>query len=419
MGANMKILVDNNELLAYKIQDLNIVSNFNTHTKLILNLKLKNPFNMFNKNIEIITDKKIFKGRIILFENMNEEDISIISYSATYELDIKNMFRIYQDADTTYEKIIKDIMGEYKLNYYISKNLNKKINRMYVQYNETDYEFILRILADINEIVYVTYEGIILFGMQNLISSKLENVMYSGNVENEVSRQDIYLIKDKTYITGDILNGKYVSRTEIDFKKNIFFTKIWCSSEYFFKYKYISKVQGLHINARVVEVVSENNIAKMKVDFSNALGKKDESSNKKIIAFTTFYSKTNTGFFPAPEINDNVDVYFPTNNEDDVKIGFCIENEESARFCDYNKRNFTTENISIELDKTKLLFDSNSMILQTKKDLNIVCGQNIKIQVNDELNAYAKKILQVSKFGDIELNSKKNILLKAIKIHNN
>ncbi len=234
MGANMKILVDNNELLAYKVQDLNIVSNFNTHTKLILNLKLKNPFNMFNKNIEIITDKKIFKGRIILFENMNEEDISIISYSATYELDIKNMFRIYQDADTTYEKIIKDIMGEYKLNYYISKNLNKKINRMYVQYNETDYEFILRILADINEIVYVTYEGIILFGMQNLISSKLENVMYSGNVENEVSRQDIYLIKDKTYITGDILNGKYVSRTEIDFKKNIFFTKIWCSSEYFF-----------------------------------------------------------------------------------------------------------------------------------------------------------------------------------------
>lgn len=59
------------------------------------------------------------------------------------------------------------------------------------------------------------------------------------------------------------------------------------------------------------------------------------------------------------------------------------------------------------------------MILQTKKDLNIVCGQNIKIQVNDELNAYAKKILQVSKFGDIEINSKKNILLKAIKIHNN
>lgn len=145
MGANMKILVDNNELLAYKVQDLNIVSNFNTHTKLILNLKLKNPFNMFNKNIEIITDKKIFKGRIILFENMNEEDISIISYSVTYELDIKNMFRIYQDADTTYEKIIKDIMGEYKLNYYISNNLNKKINRMYVQYNETDYEFILRI----------------------------------------------------------------------------------------------------------------------------------------------------------------------------------------------------------------------------------------------------------------------------------
>lgn len=64
MGANMKILVDNNELLAYKVQDLNIVSNFNTHTKLILNLKLKNPFNMFNKNIEIITDKKIFKGRM-------------------------------------------------------------------------------------------------------------------------------------------------------------------------------------------------------------------------------------------------------------------------------------------------------------------------------------------------------------------
>ncbi|WP_068268269.1 contractile injection system protein, VgrG/Pvc8 family [Caviibacter abscessus] len=415
----MKILIDGKPLNGYKIQEFNILSTLNTHSKLIIKFKISKIESLFNKTIEIIKDKKIFKGKITFFEQTGYEDIEIVAYSLTYELDKITNFRIYQDEDVSYKQIIDEIMKEYNLRYTVSQKLNKKIGRMYVQYMETDFEFIKRILSNEKEVILSTYEGIILFGMQNLVNSNIKNILNKGHiVENDCEYVTFYT-KDEAYITGDKISSLHIIKSEISMEKNIVINKLYCCSKYFTKQKYISKLQGLHLEARVVEVIADKNIAKMKVDFSNVLGFKDKSKNKKKIPFTTFYSKTNTGFFPTPEVNDNVDVYFPTYNEEDIKIGLSINNEESGRFCDYNKRNFGNKNILIELTDNRFFIDSSEIVLQTKKDFNVVSGQNFKLDVNDSYTQYSKKIIQVSKNGDIEINSKKNILLKALKIHNN
>lgn len=255
--------------------------------------------------------------------------------------------------------------------------------------------------------------------MQNLVNSSIKNLLNKGHIFSDNNEYITFYTKDEAYISGDKLMSLYLIKSEISMENNIIVNKLYCSSKYFEDQKYVSKLQGLHLEARVVEVIADKNIAKMKVDFSNTLGFKDKSKNKKKIPFTTFYSKTNTGFFPTPEINDNVDVYFPTFDEEDVKIGLSIKNEESGRFCDYNKRNFGNNNVSIELTENRFFIDSNEIVLQTKKDFNIVSGQNYKLDINDTYTQYSKNITQVSKNGDIEINSKKNILLKAVKIYNN
>lgn len=415
----MKIFVDGKQLSGYKIQQFSILSTLNTHSKLIIKFKILKIETFYNKTIEIVKDKKIFKGKVVFCEQLGSEDVEIIAYSLTYELDKIFNFRIYQDEDISYKQIIDEIMADYKINYSISPKLNKKIGRMYVQYMETDFEFIKRILSNEKEIILSTYEGIILFGMQNLVNSSIKNLLNKGYIFTNNNEYVTFYTKDEAYISGDKLMSLYLIKSEISMENNIIVNKLYCSSKYFEDQKYISKLQGLHLEARVIEVIADKNIAKMKVDFSNTLGFKDKSKNKKKIPFTTFYSKTNTGFFPTPEINDNVDVYFPTFDEEDVKIGLSIKNEESGRFCDYNKRNFGNNNVSIELTENRFFIDSSEIVLQTKKDFNIVSGQNYKLDINDSYTQYSKNITQVSKNGDIEINSKKNILLKAIKIHNN
>lgn len=155
----MKIFVDNKQLSGYKIQQFSILSTLNTHSKLIIKFKISKIETFYNKTIEIVKDKKIFKGKVVFCEQLGSEDVEIIAYSLTYELDKIFNFRIYQDENISYKQIIDEIMAEYKINYSISPKLNKKIGRMYVQYMETDFEFIKRILSNEKEIILSTYEG--------------------------------------------------------------------------------------------------------------------------------------------------------------------------------------------------------------------------------------------------------------------
>lgn len=81
------------------------------------------------------------------------------------------------------------------------------------------------------------------------------------------------------------------------------------------KYNHCKNIRGSSILAKVINIVSKNNIAMMKVDFAYGLermnkGYQRENKSFVDIPYKTFYSKSNTGFFPSPEKDDIVEVTF-------------------------------------------------------------------------------------------------------------
>ena len=113
------------------------------------------------------------------------------------------------------------------------------------------------------------------------------------------------------------------------------------------------------VNIYVVEEQEKNNnrsqevkasdIAVMTVDLTEGLRKlggavqseADKYAGKSYFPYVTPYSQTNTGFTPAPEPNDRVALYFPSENETHALIMGAVNNNGNGRFTNPDKRNFT------------------------------------------------------------------------------
>ena len=95
--------------------------------------------------------------------------------------------------------------------------------------------------------------------------------------------------------------------------------------------------------------VKASDIAVMTVDLTEGLRKlggavqseADKYAGKSYFPYVTPYSQTNTGFTPAPETNDRVALYFPSENETHALVMGAVNNNGNGRFTNPDKRNFT------------------------------------------------------------------------------
>ena len=95
--------------------------------------------------------------------------------------------------------------------------------------------------------------------------------------------------------------------------------------------------------------VKASDIAVMTVDLTEGLRKlggavqseADKYAGKSYFPYVTPYSQTNTGFMPAPEPNDRVALYFPSENETHALVMGAVNNNGNGRFTNPDKRNFT------------------------------------------------------------------------------
>ena len=110
--------------------------------------------------------------------------------------------------------------------------------------------------------------------------------------------------------------------------------------------KYIEKAENQ--NANVKERVKASDIAVMTLDLTEGLmdlgengqSFKDKYAGKSYFPYVTPYSQTNTGFTPAPEVNDGVALYFPNGNETKAFVIGALNNDGNGRFTDVANRNY-------------------------------------------------------------------------------
>ena len=127
--------------------------------------------------------------------------------------------------------------------------------------------------------------------------------------------------------------------------------------------KYIEKAENQ--NENVKERVKASDIAVMTLNLTEGLLKlgengqsfEDKYAGKSYFPYVTPYSQSNTGFTPAPEVNDRVALYFPNGNETHAIVLGAVNNDGNGRFTNPDKRNFTLGNSQGGANNGKPMYD--------------------------------------------------------------
>ena len=495
-GKNIGIMLDKKNLDNFVIREFILNENINEHQNLEIQLEMdeeqrKNLERIIEKeNVEIEIElsgsnqnvrRKIFCGIVDYFEILDYGSygcrILMKAFSKSVIFDRKNekKYRVFQDTSLMFSDIINEINKDYadkKLEIKYSDIAKKQIGSLVVQFDETDWEFLVRLASQLKTGMFVIEQGIILFGIVEMGEIKKENKYFSDyslvrdykNLYYKVQSNKVINLGDTVFIsknTGE--NDKDSSGNKGNFsvlKTRIFLKNFILKSEFLatdigsyhiFK-KYNEKIKGCRIEANVERVFEDGEIAKMEVRFAEGLKKivqkrsNDESNDKAYddygikrfpLSYQTFYSQTNTGFFCTPEINDTVEVYFPNEDERFAKVSWAINNKGNGRFSDYTKRNFqvnqsdfnfslnlnsfevkTTEKYSVE--SPNIVENADNFVNKANQNMIVASNNYLGIESIGDADFYGSKINIIGKEKEITMESlSSDVRIKGKKVHSN
>ena len=495
-GKNIGIMLDKKNLNNFVIREFVLNENINEHQKLEMQLEMdeeqrKNLERIIEKeNVEIEIElsgsnqnvrRKIFCGIVDYFEILDYGSygcrILMKAFSKSVIFDRKNekKYRVFQDTSLMFSDIINEINKDYadkKLEIKYSDIAKKQIGSLVVQFDETDWEFLVRLASQLKTGLFVVEQGIILFGIVEMGEIKKENKYFSDyslvrdykNLYYKVQSNKVINLGDTVFIsknTGE--NDKDSSGNKGNFsvlKTRIFLKNFILKSEFLatdigsyhiFK-KYNEKIKGCRIEANVERVFEDGGIAKMEVRFAEGLKKivqersNDESNDKAYddygikrfpLSYQTFYSQTNTGFFCTPEVNDTVEVYFPNEDERFAKVSWAINNKGNGRFSDYTKRNFqvnqsdfnfnlnlntfevkTAEKYSVE--SPNIVENADNFVNKANQNMIVASNNYLGIESIGDADFYGSKINIIGKEKEITMESlSSDVRIKGKKVHSN
>ena len=498
-GKNIGIILNKTKLENFVIQEFVLDENINEHQKLEIQLEMddeqrKNLERIIEKedvgieielaNVDKDVKRRVFSGIVDYFEILDYGSygcrILMRAFSKSVLFDRKNekKYRVFQDRNLMFSDIIDEINKDYadkKLEIKYSDIAKKQIGSLIVQFDETDWEFLVRLASQLKTGMFVIEQGIILFGIVEMGEIKKENKYFSDyslvrdykNLYYKVQSNKVINLGDTVSISENAVenegNNKDSSGNKGNFsvlKTRIFLKDFILKSEFLatdmsgyhiFK-KYNEKIKGCRIEANVERVFEDGGIAKMEVRFAEGLKKivqerSNEESNDKAyddygikrfpLSYQTFYSQTNTGFFCTPEVNDTVEVYFPNEDERFAKVSWAINNKGNGRFSDYTKRNFqvnqsdfnfilnlnsfevkTAEKYSVE--SPNIVENADNFVNKANQNMIVASNNYLGIESIGDADFYGSKINIIGKEKEIKMESlSSDVRIKGKKVHSN
>ena len=495
-GKNIRIVLDKTNLDNFVIREFVLNEKMNEHQKLEIQLEMDDEQ---RKNLERIIQKedveiqvelekvgentgkrRIFNGVIDYFEILDYGSygcrILLRAFSKSVIFDRKNekKYRVFQDTSFKFSDIIDEINKDYiekKLEIKYSDIAKKAIDSLVVQFNETDWEFLVRIASHLKTGLFIVEQGMILFGMIEMSEVKKENKYFSDyslvrdykNLYYKVRSNKVINLGDTVAISGylDENEKNYGNKGNFSvLKTKIFLQDFILKSEFLatdmtnfhMLKKYNEKIKGCRIEAKVEKVFEENEIAQMEVRFSEGLKKivqekatlesndkayEDYGVKRFPLSYQTFYSQTNTGFFCTPEINDTVEVYFSNEDERFAKVSWAINNKGNGRFSDYTKRNFQVNqsdfNFNLNLNtfevktaekysvySANIAENADNFVNKANQNMIVASNNYLGIESIGDADFYASKINVVGKEKEITVESlSSDVRIKGKKVHSN
>ena len=388
-GKNVGLRI-NDETMDIKDVEMNITKEFSRHDELFMRFTIKTEevskyysyvFSFDNSlEIELAESDMVFKRvfhtfnieKIDIEESMGERSVVIIKTpSATYQMDKIKEFKSFQDMNLTYETIIEGLKEKYSaMKWFIGRELSQNLKKPYIQYNETDWEFLVRVAGDLNIPLSSHLDSVIMGNEINLMeeNAELRNAIYGKcrdgvnilfKVRNSTQAVNVGQ-RMKITLPDQGLNGeegediRIVSKAYIRIEETQVITDYELVQEsHRFDPVLHTEFEGKSIEATVMDVVSEDGIAKMKIDLSAGLlkladndkskGYEDEYKGSFNYPYGTDFSQGMTGFFCTPDAGDRVVLTFPSRNESHAYvIQGAVNSQGNDRFNNRDNRNFNS-----------------------------------------------------------------------------
>ena len=417
-----------------ELRKLKITNRFNEHAVVSLTMLIpeeevedwlaasdfESPFEV---NRESGSTETLFRGKIVdlqlrVEQNIHYLDIEGIAF--TGELDVKRKNRVFQDDNLNFKELVKIVLSEYEgIALFGDTELEgQKVGPFIVQYQETDWEFLLRIASrfQVGILTVATAEKIqIHLGLPSKKPAELSDIPYQvqkklacyrwmARNESQDLSEDDYLdfeIKTDRFLNiGDSVHHEkrrlFVSQSIISLDQGILNHFYHLAPEKGLKQKprLNQQLKGLSLIGKVVERQQD------RVRVALEIGGIQPKERSYWFTYATAYvTEGNTGCYCMPEIGDTVLLNFPTAQEETAVV-ICALHQGSGEQMQKPEVKYYRTAYSKELK-----FQQDELSLSG-------IGAKLKISLNDQTGVV------ITSEGQIEIKAKQDLTLDAKgKIH--
>ena len=320
-------------------------------------------------------------------------------------LDKEKNDRLFQNKEDNVQSIIGKITSEIDARVIYNTKI-KKQGKLFLQYRETDWEFIKRIASNFGEVLVVDYksesaafsygmpysEDVVYFhpnhyesGFEIDISEKNDfsdssHSMTAKDIYYTVSDYNDYELGSKTDFMGKIF---YIKEKKVEAKEGyLVFTYKLCDKQYIKSTQNFNEnITGLVISGKVVDVKEEHIYVKSDIDCSES-----------VFPFV-WMPITGNVMYCMPEVNSRVQLYF--GDREESKAAF------ASHIIDYIKKGerglITEDKKDMSVDEKSVKCGGLSLLNLSSALTNFVSIEKLYINAKGKIKIEAQMISLESK----------------------
>ena len=371
--------------------------------------------------------KKIFNGLISDIDIHTDNETCVLTLnlvSRTALMDIVPETRTFQDSDMTYQTVT-NLMGEKNanFNYLWPTHGNRAIGSMTVQYKETDWQYAKRLASRLGTVIvpdYLLDTPYVSIGVPNrsaksgieIISHTIKNDMKQyrdskpgGNfiaadaIYHTVKSREIFDLCDPIPLFGRTLHV-YAIETRYEGDELVHYYTLKDKSSFHTKRIYNENLTGAALDGKIIEIAQD----KVRVAITDDV---KQRTHKWFPYATPFTQPAGYGWYFMPEIDDEIRLKFPSEQEHDAYVASAVHVTHGNRTDPEVKYIRTIYGQIIQFDPEKIWLSDgagSSITMHHDKGITMETDKTVDIEARSDIAIIAS--------GKIMLSGDEGVLMR-------
>ena len=363
----------------------------------------------------------LFRGvltQLAIASQFQFHTMTITVKTESYLLDQTLHTRTFQPSETTYQSMIQTCLDDAGGAFVMREKQDEKAQQLTVQYQETDWEFILRMARRLGVVVLpeIKTEGKrVLIGLvkgtpSKAIQTPRHTMAQSKHNPNSLIHYELGVYTFETrdiYPLGQLIRfaGRTLVINEINSRlvgSELVHVYTACVLKENYEVPYLfQELQGVALRGEVLKIVRDQVQVKIHEDENQA------NSGVRWFDYATVYSSPDgTGWFVMPEIGDEIRLLFPNATEIGAYVASSVHIETNGGRINPDHKSWKTKYLK------EILFTPERILITNNNGLSVdlVDGTGIRINSDKKISMRAKGAIDiVSQSGNVNIHGSRSV----------